>query len=189
LRLVTSRCIREQPVASPAGPGQRRPGRTAAARDALGLRIIGHVTRLTWHQLLSLHLMHLRALEPDVPAAASSPSAPRHTDVPSAPQTWPARTAVADRRTLLTWACTTGGQTLPVIANPGNSPKVPVPAGVFSVVGILLSTSFIDGQREGADVSALLPVLSTYLGHVEPANTYWYYSDSRVIPIPAPLPA
>jgi integrase/recombinase XerD len=36
--------------------------------------------------------------------------------------------------------------------------------------------TLIDWQREGADVSALLPVLSTYLGHVEPANTYWYLS-------------
>jgi integrase len=36
--------------------------------------------------------------------------------------------------------------------------------------------TLIDGQREGLDVSALLPVLSTYLGHVEPANTYWYLS-------------
>ena len=43
-----------------------------------------------------------------------------------------------------------------------------------------------DWHRQGADISALLPVLSTYLGHVEPKNTYWYYSDSRVIPIPAP---
>lgn len=34
--------------------------------------------------------------------------------------------------------------------------------------------TLIDGHRNGADVSALLPVLSTYLGHVEPANTYWY---------------
>jgi hypothetical protein len=33
----------------------------------------------------------------------------------------------------------------------------------------------------------MLPVLSTYLGHVEPKNTYWYYSDSWVIPIPVPL--
>jgi integrase/recombinase XerD len=31
-----------------------------------------------------------------------------------------------------------------------------------------------DWQRDGADTQALLPVLSTYLGHVEPANTYWY---------------
>ena len=36
--------------------------------------------------------------------------------------------------------------------------------------------TLIDWQRDGADVAALLPVLSTYLGHVEPANTYWYLS-------------
>ena len=36
--------------------------------------------------------------------------------------------------------------------------------------------TLIDWQRDGVDVSALLPVLSTYLGHVEPANTYWYLS-------------
>ena len=36
--------------------------------------------------------------------------------------------------------------------------------------------TLIDGHRDGRDVSALLPVLSTYLGHVEPANTYWYLS-------------
>jgi integrase len=28
--------------------------------------------------------------------------------------------------------------------------------------------------RDGADVQALLPRLSTYLGHTEPANTFWY---------------
>jgi hypothetical protein len=36
--------------------------------------------------------------------------------------------------------------------------------------------TLIDWQREGADIPALVPVLSTYLGHVEPANTYWYLS-------------
>ncbi len=30
--------------------------------------------------------------------------------------------------------------------------------------------------RDGADAQALLPRLSTYLGHVEPASTYWYLS-------------
>jgi integrase len=30
----------------------------------------------------------------------------------------------------------------------------------------------------GADVAARLPVLSTYLGHVSPASTYWYLSAS-----------
>jgi integrase/recombinase XerD len=36
--------------------------------------------------------------------------------------------------------------------------------------------TLIDEHRDGRDVAALLPVLSTYLGHVEPANTYWYLS-------------
>lgn len=33
-------------------------------------------------------------------------------------------------------------------------------------------------QAEGADVAVKLPVLSTYLGHVDPAATYWYLSGS-----------
>jgi len=40
--------------------------------------------------------------------------------------------------------------------------------------------------RDGLDVQARLPLLSTWLGHVKPESTYWYYSDSRVIPMPAP---
>jgi integrase len=36
--------------------------------------------------------------------------------------------------------------------------------------------TLIDWQRDGTDVHAMLPVLSTYLGHVEPKNTYWYLS-------------
>jgi integrase/recombinase XerD len=43
--------------------------------------------------------------------------------------------------------------------------------------------------RDGADVAAMMPRLSTYLGHTDPKHTYWYYSDSRVIPIPAFLRA
>lgn len=34
----------------------------------------------------------------------------------------------------------------------------------------------LDGYRTGLDVQARLPLLSTYLGHVHPANTYWYLS-------------
>jgi integrase len=30
--------------------------------------------------------------------------------------------------------------------------------------------------RDGADVAACMPLLSTYLGHVHPGNTYWYLS-------------
>jgi hypothetical protein len=42
---------------------------------------------------------------------------------------------------------------------------------------------------DGGSVDARLPLLPAYLGHASPAHTYWYYSDSRVIPIPAPLRA
>jgi integrase len=34
----------------------------------------------------------------------------------------------------------------------------------------------LDGYHSGADVQARLSVLSTYLGHVNPSNTYWYLS-------------
>ncbi len=30
--------------------------------------------------------------------------------------------------------------------------------------------------RDGADVAAKMPALSIYLGHSDPANTYWYLS-------------
>jgi integrase/recombinase XerD len=34
----------------------------------------------------------------------------------------------------------------------------------------------VDAYRTDADVAARLPLLSTYLGHVHPASTYWYLS-------------
>ena len=34
--------------------------------------------------------------------------------------------------------------------------------------------TLIGWQRERLDVTSRLPVLSTYLGHVSPASTYWY---------------
>jgi integrase/recombinase XerD len=36
--------------------------------------------------------------------------------------------------------------------------------------------TLLDWYREGADVQARMPALSTYLGHVHPAHTYWYLS-------------
>ncbi|WP_219070439.1 hypothetical protein [Candidatus Mycobacterium methanotrophicum] len=36
--------------------------------------------------------------------------------------------------------------------------------------------TLIDWQRDGVDIAAGLQVLSTYLGHVNPASTYWYIS-------------
>jgi integrase len=49
--------------------------------------------------------------------------------------------------------------------------------------------TMLDAYESGADGQATLAVLSTYLGHADPKATYWYYSDSRVIPILAPLSA
>lgn len=37
-------------------------------------------------------------------------------------------------------------------------------------------TTLLGWYRDGADVAARLPALSTYLGHTDPANTYWYLS-------------
>ncbi len=38
--------------------------------------------------------------------------------------------------------------------------------------------TMLDWHTDQADVGPLLPVLSTYLGHVSPASTYWYLSAS-----------
>jgi len=45
--------------------------------------------------------------------------------------------------------------------------------------------SVLDCYTGGLDAGPRLAALSTYLGHTKPADTYWYYSDSRVIPMPA----
>lgn len=38
--------------------------------------------------------------------------------------------------------------------------------------------SLIDAHRHGVDIDARIAVLATYLGHVNPLNTYWYLSAS-----------
>jgi integrase/recombinase XerD len=37
-------------------------------------------------------------------------------------------------------------------------------------------TTMLDWYRDGGDVQARLPLLSTWLGHVDPKSTYWYLS-------------
>ncbi len=37
-------------------------------------------------------------------------------------------------------------------------------------------TTLLDWYRDGGDVAARLPLLSTYLGHAHPGGTYWYLS-------------
>ncbi|MGH9028507.1 MAG: tyrosine-type recombinase/integrase, partial [Acidimicrobiales bacterium] len=36
--------------------------------------------------------------------------------------------------------------------------------------------ALLDAYREGSDVARRLSLLATYLGHVDPAGTYWYLS-------------
>ena len=40
----------------------------------------------------------------------------------------------------------------------------------------MVVVTLTDWYRRGADVAALLPALSTYLGHTSPAYTFWYVS-------------
>lgn len=49
-------------------------------------------------------------------------------------------------------------------------------------------TTILRWYRDGTDVDAAMPALSAWLGHSNPRDTYWYYSDCRVIPIAALLP-
>jgi integrase len=39
-------------------------------------------------------------------------------------------------------------------------------------------TTLLDWYRDGIDVAARLPQLSTYLGHVDPKSTYWYLTGA-----------
>ena len=48
-----------------------------------------------------------------------------------------------------------------------------VPAHTISDMRFAVST-LLDWYRDGVDVQARLPLLSTYLGHVNPASTFWY---------------
>jgi len=38
--------------------------------------------------------------------------------------------------------------------------------------------TLIDWMRSGVDVDERIAVLATYLGHISPADTYWYLSAS-----------
>ncbi len=40
------------------------------------------------------------------------------------------------------------------------------------------TATLLDWYRDGVDVQARLPLLSTYLGHADPKSTYWYLTGS-----------
>jgi site-specific recombinase XerD len=39
-------------------------------------------------------------------------------------------------------------------------------------------TTMLDAYQSGADPAAVLPILSTWLGHTEPSDTYWYLTGT-----------
>lgn len=39
-------------------------------------------------------------------------------------------------------------------------------------------TTMLDAYRSGSDPAAVLPILSTWLGHTEPSDTYWYLTGT-----------
>jgi hypothetical protein len=54
----------------------------------------------------------------------------------------------------------------------------------------------LDWCRDGGDIAARMPLLSAYLGHADPAGTYWYLhegsgiaSDGRRLPGSAAMQA
>ena len=39
-------------------------------------------------------------------------------------------------------------------------------------------TTMLEAYRSGSDPAAVLPILSTWLGHTEPSDTYWYLTGT-----------
>jgi integrase len=46
-------------------------------------------------------------------------------------------------------------------------------------------TTLIDWYQAGVDVEARLPILSAFMGHVDPKATYWYLSATPELLGPA----
>jgi integrase len=53
-------------------------------------------------------------------------------------------------------------------------PSHPRPPCIHDLRHSFAVATLLRWYREGADVEAKLPLLSTYLGHVSPSTTYWY---------------
>src|SRR5262249_58230970 len=54
--------------------------------------------------------------------------------------------------------------------HPDGRPRIHDARHTFAV------TTLLGWYRDGGDVQARLPLLSTYLGHADPRHTYWYLS-------------
>jgi integrase/recombinase XerD len=63
-----------------------------------------------------------------------------------------------------------------VCQNAGVGARAPFPPRLHDLRHSLAVNTLLGWYREGADVQARLPVLSTYLGHLNPVYTYYYLS-------------
>lgn len=63
-----------------------------------------------------------------------------------------------------------------VCAQAGVGATAPFPPRLHDLRHSLAVNTLLGWYREGVDVHARLPVLSTYLGHLNPASTYYYLS-------------
>jgi len=59
-------------------------------------------------------------------------------------------------------------------ARAGIEPRAGIPATPHGLRHTFAIRTMLDAYEQGIDAGARLGVLSSYLGHVEPANTYWY---------------
>jgi integrase len=55
---------------------------------------------------------------------------------------------------------------------------IPVGARIHDARHSFAVATLLDWYRQGLDVQALMPRLSVYLGHIDPAATYWYLTGS-----------
>lgn len=51
---------------------------------------------------------------------------------------------------------------------------MPAPGLARTISDTFAVRTLIEWYRAGEDIDRRMPLLSTYLGHVDPASTYWY---------------
>jgi integrase len=129
--------------------------------DTSSLRLVVRDTKWDRSRLLPLHHTTVEALQSYASTRRSSPGEVAFFFGRSG-----GRLTSADAAHAFRGLCIAAG----VSAPPGRrAPRLYDFRHSFAVAALR------DWHRGGLDVEALLPVLSAYLGHLAPANTYWYF--------------
>jgi integrase/recombinase XerD len=95
----------------------------------------------------------------------------------------------ASRNTTAAWFVSTRGTRLDKTNIPATFARLIDAAGITAPTGqrrprlhdlrhSFCTATLLEWYRDGVDVQARLPWLSTYLGHVDPKSTYWYLTGS-----------